>query len=113
MTTIRDVIKILLEADGAQALREFDKVGASAKKNLRGASDDAARMRASFTKAGVGMVGVSATLGAGLFHAAEAAAKAQIEHEKLANTMQKMPQLDRKSTRLTPVTPISRMPSSA
>lgn len=93
MTTIRDAIAIVISADGKQALREFDKVGKSASKNLGWAENSAFRMQQQFKKAGVGMVGISATIGAGLFATADAAARAQVEHEKLANTMRKMPQL--------------------
>jgi hypothetical protein len=99
MTTIRDAIAILISADGKQALREFDKVGKSASKNLGWAEDSAFRMQQQFKKAGVGMVGIAATMGAGLFAAATAAADAELEHQKLANTMKKMPQLAGASTK--------------
>lgn len=93
MTTIHDAIAIAITADGTRAKAEFAAVGKSAKTHLDGAQKSSAGLSSTLTKVGVGAAVAGAAIGAGLFKAADAASRAQIEHDKLLNTIQRSPQL--------------------
>lgn len=66
MTTIRDAIEIAINADGARARKEFEAVGASARKELGSAENKSKQMAAKFKAAGVGMSVTAGVLGVAL-----------------------------------------------
>lgn len=77
MTTIQDAISIIITADGARAVKEFDKVGKSATDKLGKAEHSTAKMQGTFLKAGVAMGATSIVLGKALYEAGKAASDLQ------------------------------------
>src|SRR5690242_5635972 len=93
MVSVGDAIRIAITGDGHQAVSEFKKVGNAAKSNLADAEKSGKSMGTALTKVGIGAAGAGLAIGAGLFKAAQAASAAQLEHEKLNNTIKNSPQL--------------------
>lgn len=69
---VMERLALLIDADGRGAVRELDKVGRSAERNLGRAEDKTDKWAQTFTSVGTKMVAASALVGAGLWQAAEA-----------------------------------------
>lgn len=80
---LTDSLRILITANGAQAEREFAKVGASARQNLGRAETSTARMSSSLTSAGVAMATFGGLAVVGLYKAAQAADEERLATERL------------------------------
>lgn len=99
MATFTDTIKILVKADTAQAIKEVEKAGQAAQRDLGRASKATRDWGATLTNVGAGLVSFSAVAGAGLFSAAQAADEAQQSQLRLENTLRNQPQLANASTK--------------
>lgn len=86
-------LAILIDANGAGAVREFQKVGVAAERDLGKAETSAAKMSGTLIKSGAIMVGVGAVLVAGAYKAAEAFGQQEMADLKLQNTFANMPKL--------------------
>lgn len=95
---LTDSLRILITANGAQAEREFSKVGASARRSLGQAETSAARWSRSLTSAGVAMATFGGVALVGLAKAAQAAEEENAALLRLENSIQNMPELAGAST---------------
>lgn len=93
MPGLTDSLRILITANGAQAEREFSKVGASARRSLGQAEDSATRYSRTLTSAGVAMATFGAVALVGLGKAAQAAEEENAAHLRLQNTLANIPEL--------------------
>lgn len=98
MAGLTDSLRILITANGAQAEREFAKVGASARRNLGQAETSAQRYERKLTSAGVAMATFGAVALVGLGKAAQAAEEEHAALLRLENSIQNMPELAGAST---------------
>lgn len=90
-------LKFLLTADGAQVMREFDKVGKAADRDL-GKIETRSKLSAqSMVSMGSKMVLAGGLIGTALFKSAEAAEEANKVHLKLDNTISNSAKLTDKS----------------
>jgi polyhydroxyalkanoate synthesis regulator phasin len=86
-------LAIIIDANGAGAVREFNKVGKSADKELGKSTDRTRQLGASLTQVGAVMVGVGAVLVGGAIKAAQAFERQQMAELRLQNTIERMPRL--------------------
>lgn len=86
-------LAIIISANGAQAMAEFNKVGKSAERSLATTEQRAQRLGAQFTRVGAGAVVFGAVLAAGMFKAAQAAGEQEAANLRLENTMANQPAL--------------------
>jgi polyhydroxyalkanoate synthesis regulator phasin len=86
-------LAIIIDANGAGAVREFEKVGKSAERELGNTESRATRVGASLTQMGAVMIGVGAVLVGGAIKAAQAFEEEQLAVLKLQNTIDSMPKL--------------------
>lgn len=93
MAGMTDSLRILITANGAQAEREFAKVGAASRKSLGMAETNAQRYSRSLTSAGVAMASFGAVALIGLGKAAQAAEEERGALLRLENSIQNMPEL--------------------
>lgn len=99
MASFDETIRILIKADGMGAVRELEKVGKTAERELGKASKSTRNWGATFTKAGVGLVTGSVAVGAGLFKMAAAAEESERANLQLQNTLKNAPQLTGRSAK--------------
>lgn len=85
--SITDSLRILITANGAQAEREFSKVGAAARRNLGQAETSTVRLGRTLTSAGVAMAAFGGVALAGLYKAAQAAQEEDLQIAKLNNSI--------------------------
>lgn len=90
---LTDSLRILITANGAQAEREFSKVGAAARTNLGHAETSAQRFGRSLTSAGVAMAAFGGVALVGLYKAAQAAQEEDLAIAKLNNSLANSPEL--------------------
>jgi hypothetical protein len=90
---INDRLALLITADAAQAVREIEKVGRSAERDLGKATAGTDKFANTALKAGAAMVGFGAVVGGALFQAAQASSVAQVADEKLNNSLTNSPKL--------------------
>lgn len=93
MAGLTDSLRILITANGAQAEREFAKVGAAAKRDLGKAETSAQQMSRKMTSAGVAMATAGGLMLIGLGKAAQAAEEEHAALLRLENSIQNMPEL--------------------
>ncbi len=93
MAGMTDSLRILITANGAQAEREFAKVGAAAKRDLGKAETSAQQMSRKMTSAGVAMATAGGLMLIGLGKAAQAAEEEHAALLRLENSIQNMPEL--------------------
>lgn len=93
MSTFTDRLAILIQADAAGAVREIQRVGDAAERDIGRADNKVDRLGSTFLRTGSIMVGASVVVGAGLFHTAQAADNAEVQHRKLENTLARIPEL--------------------
>lgn len=93
MGIINDRLALLITADAAQAVREIEKVGRTAERDLGKATAGADKFANTAVKAGAAMVGFGAIVGGALFKAAQASSVAQVTDEKLNNSLANAPKL--------------------
>jgi polyhydroxyalkanoate synthesis regulator phasin len=86
-------LAIIIDANGAGAVREFNKVGKSADKELGKSTERTRQLGASLTQVGAVMVGVGAVLVGGAIKAAQAFERQQMAELRLQNTIERMPML--------------------
>lgn len=91
--SLKEILAIVITADGAGAVRGFESVGASAEKNLAKAEGGSARAGAAMQKYGAIAIGVGALMIGAAVKTAQAASQQEQADLKLANTMRGMPQL--------------------
>lgn len=99
MATFTDTIRILIQADGAKASSELERVGKTAQREMDRADKSTRNWSATFTRAGVGLTTFAAVAGAGLYSAAQAADEAQQAQLRLDNTIANSPRLTEQSAR--------------
>lgn len=90
---LSDSLRILITANGAQAEREFQQVGAAARTSLGQAESSAQRWGATLTSAGVAMTAFGAVALVGLGAAARAAEEEDLQIARLNNTIANSPAL--------------------
>lgn len=93
MPGLTDSLRILITANGAQAEREFAKVGTSARRNLGVAETSAQRYGSILTSAGIAMASFGAASLVGLGMAAGAAEDENQALARLQNSMRNSPAL--------------------
>lgn len=98
MAGMTDSLRILITANGAQAEREFAKVGAAARTNLVAAETSAQRYGSVLTSAGIAMASFGAVALVGLGAAAMAADEENQALARLQNSMANSPALTGAST---------------
>ncbi len=86
-------LAIIITANGAQAMGEFNKVGRSAERSLKTMEQGSQRVGAQLTRAGAMMIGFGAVMATGMFMAARAAEEQNRAELELANTIQNIPAL--------------------
>ena len=91
MAGMTDSLRILITANGAQAEREFSRVGAASRRSLGMAENNAQRYSRTLTSAGVAMASFGAVALAGLAKAAQAAEEEHAALLRLENSIQNMP----------------------
>ena len=69
---VMERLALIIDADGQGAIREMDKVGRAAERDLGRAEDKTEKLSKTFTSAGTKMMAASAVMGAGLWAAASA-----------------------------------------
>jgi len=90
---LKEILAIVITGDGSGAVREFERVGKTAERELGKAEAGSARFGASMQKTGAIAIGVGALMIGASVKAAEAAAAQEQADLKLANTLRNMPQL--------------------
>lgn len=90
---LTDSLRILITANGAQAEREFSKVGAAARTNLGHAETSAQRFGRTLTSAGVAMAAFGGVALVGLYKAAQAAQEEDLAIARLNNSIANSPEL--------------------
>lgn len=90
---LTDSLRILITANGAQAEREFQKVGAAARTNLGHAENSTVRFGRSLTSAGVAMAAFGGVALVGLYKAAQAAQEEERAILALNNSIANSPEL--------------------
>ena len=98
MAGLTDSLRILITCNGAQAEREFSKVGAASRRSLGQAENNAQRYGRTLTSAGVAMATFGVVALAGLGKAAQAAEEEHAALLRLENSIQNMPELAGAST---------------
>lgn len=98
MATFTERLAILISADGRGAIREIEKVGDTADRELGKAQSASDRWGATFVRSGAMLVGASAVMGVGLFKAAQAFDQAQQAELRLQNSLQNNPRLAGETT---------------
>ena len=93
MAGMTDSLRILITANGAQAEREFSRVGAASRRSLGMAENNAQRYSRTLTSAGVAMASFGAVALVGLGKAAQAAEEEHAALLRLENSIQNMPEL--------------------
>lgn len=93
MASFREIVEIIISADGKQAVAEIGKVGAAADKDLKKASTGATHLSSSFLKAGAVMVGAGAAIGFGIASTVKAAESAELAQIKLNTVLKNSPAL--------------------
>jgi hypothetical protein len=73
VATLQDTIKILIQADGAKAVQEFEKVGATAQRELDRTGKATRDWSAQLTRTGAGLVGFAAVSSVALYKTAQSA----------------------------------------
>jgi hypothetical protein len=91
-------LAIVIDANGKGAIKEFNRVGNAAEKELGKTDDRTKKLGASLTHVGAVMIGVGAVLVGGALKAAKAFEEQQIAELRLQNTIEKMPMLAGAST---------------
>lgn len=86
-------LAIILDVNGAAAVKEFEKVGAGAERELGKAENKVDKLGSQLTSVGTKMIGVGAVLVAGFARSAQAAEEANQYHLKLDNTIANSPKL--------------------
>ena len=86
--SIAETLAIIITADGGGAVREFEKVGKSAERDLGKAETSAQSMSAGLLKTGAIMTGIGAVFEVGFFKAAEATGVHETALAKLNNTIE-------------------------
>lgn len=93
MAGLTDSLRILILADGAQAEREFARVGAASRKSLGQAETSAQSYSRVLTRAGIAMTTFGVVALAGLAKAAQASEVQNRAELELQNSMQNTPEL--------------------
>lgn len=93
MSGLVDRLALVITADGAGAIKEFQKVGAAAEKDLGKAEDRTKKVGSQMQATGVAMIGAGALIVGAMVETAKAAEEANVEHLKLDNTLKNSPQL--------------------
>lgn len=91
-------LAIIITANGAQAMGEFQKVGRNAERSLQTVEQRSQRIGQGLTRAGAAMVGFGAVMATGMFMAARAAEEQNRAELELANTISNIPALAGAST---------------
>lgn len=73
--SLTDRLALIITADGAGAIKEFNKVGAAAEKELGKAEDRTKKLGSQMQSTGVAMMGAAAVIGAGMYQAGKSAAE--------------------------------------
>lgn len=92
-------LALIVDLNGATAVRELQKVGNAAERELGKAEARSAKFGRAFSAAGVGMMGAGALLTGVMYKSAQAAEEANVAHLKLENTMKSAPNLAGASTK--------------
>lgn len=90
---VAETLRIIITGDGSAAVAEFKKVGGAAASELGKAEGSAAKVGASLSKAGLGMLATGGVLLAGAKKFSEAAEESNFAEAKLNNTLKNAPQL--------------------
>lgn len=98
MAGMTDSLRILITANGAQAEREFAKVGAASRRSLGQAETSAQQYSRVMTSAGIAMTTFGVVALAGLAKAAQAAEQERGALLRLENSIENMPELAGAST---------------
>ena len=98
MAGMTDSLRILITANGAQAEREFSRVGAASRRSLGMAENNAQRYSRTLTSAGVAMASFGAVALVGLGKAAQAAEEEHAALLRLETTIGNQPALVGAST---------------
>lgn len=93
MASFREVVQILITADGKQAVAEIGKVGTAAERDLQKATTGSKNLGDTFLKTGAVMVGAGAAIGLGIASTIRAAQESAIAQAKLKNSIANMPEL--------------------
>ncbi len=93
MSVLTDRLAILIDANGAGAIREFEKVGKAAERDLGKAQTGATQVGSSMMRTGAVMIGVGGVLVAGAKMAADASDEHRAAVGRLNNTIANAPQL--------------------
>lgn len=91
--SLTDRLALIITADGAGAIKEFNKVGGAAEKELGKTEDRTKRVGSQMQATGVAMIGAGALIVGAMYKTAQAAEEANVEHLKLDNTLKNSPQL--------------------
>lgn len=91
--SLTDRLALIITADGAGAIKEFNKVGAAAEKELGKAEDRTKRVGSQMQSTGVAMIGAGALIVGAMVETAKASEEANVQHLKLDNTLKNSPQL--------------------
>ena len=87
MASATELLRLIVDADGKGAIAEFDKVGASASKNLGKTDEKLAAVGASMTRYGVAVAAGGVAAGVGLFKLAQMSEEAEQQSRKLDNSI--------------------------
>jgi len=93
MSGLVDRLALVITADGAGAIKEFQKVGAAAEKDLGKAEDRTKKVGSQMQATGVAMIGAGALIVGAMVETAKASEEANVQHLKLDNTLKNSPQL--------------------
>lgn len=93
MALFTERLAILIDADGRGAIREIEKVGDTAERELSRAGGASSNLSASFMRAGALTVGASVAMGVGLYKAAQAFDEANAAQLRLENSLKNNPRL--------------------
>lgn len=98
MPTATETLRLLITADGGGAVKEIERVGSTAEREIGKTTNRLDKMGASFVRVGSVMVGAGALIGAGLYKAAQAAGEAEAAQGKLANALKNNPSVANANT---------------
>lgn len=91
-------LAILITANGAQAMAEFQKTGRTAERSMRTLDGRTQQIGAGLTRAGAAMVGFGAVTALGMFKAAQAAEEQRLAVISLQNALSNSPVITNAST---------------
>ena len=91
-------LAILITANGAQAMSEFQRTGRAAERSMRSIDDRTQQIGAGLTRAGAAMVGFGAVTALGMFKAAQAAEEQRLAVISLQNALSNSPVITNAST---------------